>query len=231
MGILLNTSAHSTVSITGGSYPYGDAESYPNVSVFVEQFEAFNRNEPQYGVHLQIRAVVMKRHLASTVASAIRRRFRPIETRPHRHWKGMQLIEEQVRRMTPDQWIMIDYEDFLRRPQEYAPIVAEWFRIGNLSALELGLRSVKTRAPERDIVQESWEAIRAWDNLNSKKGGFNMEQAVQDVMGRWEAEKDSIWNNDCVLVSPENLDFLQTEHQCGIGIEHPQDPERRFAPL
>ena len=208
--ILLDASAHATMSITGGSYPRG----YNGYHILTERFDSFNRDEQQFGVHLDVRTVVMKRHLASTVASAIRRGFQPIEKRPGQHWKGMQLIEKQIRRMSQDQWVMIDHEDFLRRPQEYAHIIAKWFRIGNVSALELGLRKVKVRAPERNIEQESWEKIKAWDARQNVTTGFNMEQAVQDVVGRWEADENSIWNNDCVLVSPENHDFINTGHEC-----------------
>jgi len=128
----------------------------------------------------------------------------------------MQLIEEQVRSVSQDQWIMIDYEDFLLRPQEYAPILAKWFRIDNLSAFEMGLGALKKRCPERDIEQESWDRIRKWDaeHSNHSGEGFSMEQTVLEVVRKWKADKDSIWNDECVVVSPENVKFIEEGFKC-----------------
>ena len=188
---------------------------WPNFTSFVERWDTFNRFEQKDRIHLKIRSVVMKRHLASTVASAIHRNFSSILMKPQWHWEGLQKIEQQLRSASQDQWIMLDYEEFLLRPKEYAGVLAQWFGHNNVEAMTRGLGHVKVRSPERNILNESWQEIRDWDRANSNHSdGPTLEQEVQRVMKEWEESTDSIWNNECVVVSPEHFDFIQQGFRC-----------------
>merc|ERR1712098_572772 len=95
------------------------------------------------------------------------------------------------------------------RPQEYAPVLAKWFEV-NITSFKQGLGEVKVRDPARNIIQESWDSIRKWDKQHNGSGGNGntLERVVYDVMKLWEVDTNSIWNNDCVLVSPENQGFI-----------------------
>ena len=156
----------------------------------------------------------MKRPLAMTMASAIRRRFSGIEHKVQLHWKGMQLIEEQVRSTAQNNWIMIEYEDFLLRPMEYAPILEQWFHIEKASFAP-GLSTVEVRSPDRNILEESWQRIREWDEEYSRKQYLgNMETTVRDMMQKWNENEESIWNNECVIVTPEKTMFADDGFEC-----------------
>merc|ERR1712062_534226 len=122
------------------------------------------------------------------------------------HWDGMKLIEAQVRSLSQDEWIMIDYEDLLLRPMDYVSILAKWFGLENGSGLRKGFSIVGVRSPERDIEEESWERIKKWDTENSD-GEPVMEGLVLNVMHKWSLDATSIWNNPCVVVTPDNSSF------------------------
>ena len=208
---------HSVVPVGTASYPMGNF-NFPNFTSQLTRFEAFDRDKSgAFGVRLSVRMVVMRRHLASTVASAIRREFRIINQRPALHWRGMQLIEEMLRGASQDEWVMIDYEDFLRRPLMYASLLARWFGCDNEDALRAGLETVKVRAADKDVLAESWQVLRDWDEQhasNNAETGFGMEAAVRDVMQKWQTDNDSVWNNECVVVSPDNASFAQQGSRC-----------------
>lgn len=159
----------------------------------------------------------MKRSLACTMASAIRRGFKPIQNRVELHSKGMEAIEEQVRSTSQNNWIMIDYEDFLTRPLAYAPVLADWWRVDNVSAFMTMFEEIKVRDPERNVLEESWQRIGEFDEKSSKnklKEQLTMEEKVRNMVHKWAENEQSIWNNDCVLVSPENTRFIENGYEC-----------------
>lgn len=159
----------------------------------------------------------MKRSLASTVASAIRREFRNIQHRVQLHERGMELIDAQIRGVSQDYWIIIDYEDFLIRPLEYAPILGKWFHIENVDALMHGLGEVKVRSLERNVLAESWQIIREWDKENFQhhlNDNFTMEYQVQNIMQKLDETERSMWNNGCVVVRPESMKFIENGFKC-----------------
>ncbi len=105
----------------------------------------------------------------------------------------------------PAFWIMIDYEDFVKRPLEYVDILSDWLVIKDKHSIHNALKTIVV--PSKTSSQQS-----GWVEL--EKNAKKLVGLVENLLySDYAKNMWPIYNSQYFLVTPENRQFLDSKYK------------------
>ena len=186
-------------------------------------------NNVSIDMYINLRYIVMKRNWIETIVSSCIHRFGDCKERVRTHYNGFTWINEQLQQIKQKYWIMIDYFDLCKRPNEYAPIFSKWLNINNDELVRNALSVIRSSNTSHiDKLKSYWNEVQRWDKgeyIEPTKLYFAPKRYVKQDLNfsladsilekfSFEQMKQTVWIDNCVVVDPDNLQFLQFNHTC-----------------
>eukprot|EP01083_Nonionella_stella_P168902 571579_1 len=211
------------------SIPCGDngVGLFPNMLHLVDLVENVNGATPKrYDVDL--RFIVLRRNIIQCFVSSCIHRFGRCVWRTKTFEQAIFAIDQQVRAMHYRYWIMIDFEDLLSNPLGYTEILSTWMNVNDIELIKYGLLGIEPSIRSNSSVQRSWEKIRQWDkgevydsehHTASKfrpQNNFSLEDTVKEKFYHNDAVNQTVFYDECALVSPQKTAFMQPDVACNL---------------
>lgn len=196
----------------------------PGLTKFVENVN----NDPSEFIHINLRFIVLKRNYINTLVSSCIHRFGECSKRVQLQYQGFNIIDQDLKAIDQKYWIMIDYFDICQQPNQYIDIFAIWLNIKDKELIKYGLSFInnpKKNKTRQDIIKSSWDLIEKWDKgkfiepddiRKGRKAYINEDPLSYSLKEHLLTDdnlnnlNNSIWFNQCVVVYPENIKFINS---------------------
>eukprot|EP01084_Bolivina_argentea_P094825 170509_1 len=195
-------------------------------SQFVKLMKLVDSVNYYNGLYINLRIIVLKRNWIETIVSSCIHRFGWCKIKVNAHYKGFMEINKQLNEINQKYWIMIDYFDLCKRANKYDEILSKWLNIDDIELVQHGLSVIddsKKNLSLFDVLKTDLEQIKRWDQGEfiepdfMRKGGmkrytkndpnFSLMNTTLDLFS-FSRLKHTVWIDKCVVVSPENIMFL-----------------------
>eukprot|EP01083_Nonionella_stella_P033712 92263_1 len=219
------------------SYPCGLDFVFPNMTGLVELIEEVNDAQPTL-FHITLRFIVLRREYVETMSSSCIHRFGDCQLRTQLLHKAIFLIDQDLRTMHHRYWIMIDFNELLQNPLDYAKILSAWLNINDVELMKYGLSAIDTSIKHASSLQKSWQKIREWDRgaflkpvpkywkeaqqknithiYKKQNMSFDLENTIREMFYYDEKVNQTVLHNECALVSPLNTVFMNPHVTCNL---------------
>eukprot|EP01083_Nonionella_stella_P033711 92261_1 len=219
------------------SYPCGVNFTFPNMTGLVKLIEEVNEAQPKL-YHITLRFIVLRREYVETMSSSCIHRFGDCQLRTQLLYKAIFLIDQDLRTMHHRYWIMIDFNELLKNPLDYAQILSVWLNINDVELMRHGLSAIDTSIKHASSLQKSWQKLRKWDRgvflkpvpkywreakqknithiYKKQNMSFELESTVRKMFYYDDKVNQTVLHNECALVAPRNTAFMKPHVTCNL---------------
>ena len=190
-----------------GALIYLRSFSYPFMGVEMGKMPNIVRliNIAQNIIEIDIKIIVMKREWVECIVSACVHRYGDCSGRVQFQPAVLSMIQSQIMSIDPKFWIMIDYEDFVKRPMEYIDIINDYLLINDKLLIEDAIKTI-VKASATSEKKSGWDELKR----NAKK----LAKLVENLLySDYSKNMWPLYNSPYFCVTPENRAFLDSKYK------------------
>eukprot|EP01084_Bolivina_argentea_P145387 254833_1 len=218
-----NEKRNILVHLRSFSYPFLGLDTSQHIPNLIGLNTMVNELNTELNANIfTLKLIVLKREWVSCMVSSCINRYGRCTIRARILPQALHLLDLQLRQISQNQWFVLNYDDFVQRPMEYKDIVSEWLGIDS-EIVQRGLSLVNKKKGAQDAVKRAWADVSADWSRASDNGDLSRQnlKGLKDkiVNGFYSEEAKTnapLFYDDCVVVTPENKQFISNDFQCEV---------------
>eukprot|EP01083_Nonionella_stella_P042010 113648_1 len=197
------------------SYAFWDQNirNHPDLNLFIDYFEGdtFDNMRNIFDVRL----IVMKRDYVNAMVSSCVHRFSGCMRRIELLHTMLSVIQSQLMSIDTQFWIMLDYDDVVKRKEEYVGIISDWIGIKQEFVRNALRDAIKVKKKKEGVHLYKGIERTAWDKLrydvtdNKDRYAYKAMKTIFYEQGKYQWP---IFNSSYFLVTPANRAFLDSKY-------------------